>query len=39
MAAVRIATAEPEVEKLSSKKGKASHALFFTSATCMWLDL
>jgi hypothetical protein len=39
MVTVRIATAEPEVEKLSSKNGAFRHALFFTSKADMSLDL
>jgi hypothetical protein len=31
MAAVRIATGEPAVEKLSSENGDGAQALFFTS--------
>jgi hypothetical protein len=35
---VRIATEEPDVEKLSHKKGRPDFAPFFTSGAVMWLD-
>jgi hypothetical protein len=35
---VRIATEEPEEEKLSTEKVSRWFALFFTSAAGMWLD-
>jgi hypothetical protein len=39
MAAVRIATAEPAVEKVSTKNRKRLHALFFTSEADISLDV
>jgi len=39
MAAVRFATATPEVEKVSSKNVVSGHALFFTSEIGISLDL
>jgi hypothetical protein len=39
MTAVRIATAKPDVEKVSSKKSGSAHALFFTSEIPISLDV